>query len=451
MSTEIPVLYSQIKKEFDTALKNAAEGEYVPKPKSLYRYAKLKKEVVTELKNQNETAKNLLNEKSEYLISRYGITKLEAINIVLEVQAVEQNLKNQGAIFGNEVFNFALERPILSKQDYSEISSKSEQIMTSLIKIGKDDLLDKFSNLPLSPTERKFENLGLSPNAARIDFILTSEGPKIIEVNSQWVDAINALSGFAYVYGDTKASKNIIETLADMFPRNSNLAIINILQTSGSRELGATKELEILSSKLTKTNKIKTCEVIDPNKVRLSYLDKFDSFYLNLDPRAIGYQEPDWINFILKKVSSNPKSMFPRWRPILDKKVILTQIPKSNEYLVPTIPLAEFKNNKTKVVLKGDGYSLNSVFTSLDPMFNEYLEIALKDPEPYVIQPFVESKKISCWAYDSGSKKIKYIEKGYTKLNVWWINGKVVGILATISESPLISDKGFNTYPLIKD
>lgn len=59
MSTEIPVLYSQIKKEFDTALKNAAEGEYVPKPKLFYWYAKVTFFRINNKYNINNVINNL--------------------------------------------------------------------------------------------------------------------------------------------------------------------------------------------------------------------------------------------------------------------------------------------------------------------------------------------------------------------------------------------------------
>jgi len=36
------------------------------------------------------------------------------------------------------------------------------------------------------PIEERFEIIYFQTNAARIDFILTENGPKIIEINSQW-------------------------------------------------------------------------------------------------------------------------------------------------------------------------------------------------------------------------------------------------------------------------
>lgn len=451
MSTEIPVLYNQIKKEFDTALKNAAEGEYVPKPKALYRYTKLRREAVSEMRNLSLSTKKELEERSISLAKEYGINKLEATNIVLEVRATEDNLRKQGVFFGNEVFNFAIDRPVITKEEEQKIIKASDLAMTALGTASMSDLKKLFSGQQMFPTEAKFEENALSPNAARIDFILTETGPKIIEVNTQWVDAINALSGFAFVFGDLKVSKTVTEKFAQAFPQNSSLAIVNVQQTLGSRELGATKELEVLAKKLLQTDLIKRCEVIDPEKVRLSYLKGFDSFYLNFDPRALGYNEPDWIDIVLKKILENPKAMFPSWRPLLDKKIALTVIPNTEGYIVPTISLSDYKPINSPIIIKGDGYSLNSVVTSFDNNFQEYLELAKQEMSSYVVQPFLESKRFSAWVYDSGSKKIKYIRDGYTKLNVWWLNGQVIGMLVTMSETPLISDKGYNTYPLIKN
>lgn len=451
MSTEIPILYNEIKKEFNTALKNAAEGDYyLPRPKALDRYARLRRSTISQMRETNLSSKRALEKKSTDLTQEYDINKLNAMSVVLEVREIEKRLGDNGVFFGNEVFNFSIDRVVISKDEEIQIKNASNNIMAELQKLGRFDLTSLFANLPMYPTESRFEKNSLIPNAARIDFILTNDGPKIIEVNSQWVDAINALSGFATVFGDNKTVKNVMEKFAQSFPRNTSLALVNIQQTTGSRELGATLELENLAGKLLKTNLFRKCEVVDPNKVRLSYLNSFDSFYLNFDPRAVGYEEPDWIDLILKKIGNNPNSVFPKWRPLLDKKMVLTQIPNSESYLVPTTPFLDYQDSGQPVVLKGDGYSLNSVTTSYDENFPDSLKLAQKDPDSYVIQPFIEGKKFSGWVYDSSSKKIKYLTNGFTKLNVWWMNGQVVGMLATVSDSPTISDKDYNIYPLIK-
>lgn len=450
MTTEIPILYNAIRSKFDTALKNAVEGEYVPRPKSLDRYTKLRRSAISNMRLSNYSAIERLNETSTDLAQEYGITDMQATDITLSTWAIEQALKEEGALFGNETFNFALNRPTLSTNEKERIIEASAQAMQGLINLAKPQFRNLFPTLPMFPVESKFEELLLTPNAARIDFILTDNGPKIIEINSQWVDALNSLSAFTKVFGDLQTSRRIIETFAKSFKPNCSLAVIDVPQTSGSRSLGATKELEKLITKLLNTNRVKRCELIDPEKIRLSYLKEFDAFYVNCDPRVFGYQEPDWIEILLQKVSSDPEAMFPKWRPLLDKKFVLSLLPNPNMYVVPTTLLEDYKENGSPIVLKGDGYSLNSVAISTEPNFAKFLEYASQEPSSYIVQPFLESRKFSSWVYDTSAGKIRYIKNGYTKLNVWWLNGQVIGMLMTISDSSLISDKGFNTVPIIK-
>jgi len=450
MSIEIPILYNKIRREFNTALENAAEGEFVQKPESVGRYARLRIQSIRELKQQNRSATLRLDGCVSQLVQEYGISPLEATDITLRVWDIENRLKAEGAFFGTEVFNFALSRPVVTNDERAEIETASNDVMGNLISLAIPESKRLFPNLPMFPIEEKFDSLGLTPNAARIDFILTANGPKIIEVNSQWVDAINALAAFASVFGDQQMSKGIIERFARSFKTSASLALIDVPQTTGSRALGATKELEKLASRLLKIKSFRKCEVVDPEKVRTSYLEMFDSFYVNADPRSFGYKEPDWMELILKRVANDPNAMFPRWRPMLDKKFALTLIPNQSGYVTPSVPLAVYDGPPSQIVLKGDGYSLNSVSTSFDKNFIGVFTEAQKEPLAYIVQPFLEGKRFSSWVYDTGAKKIRYIADGYTKLNVWWINGQVVGMLTTISDSRLISDKGFNTIPLIK-
>jgi hypothetical protein len=450
MSVEIPILYNRIRQEFNKALENAADGEFVERPQSVGKYSKLRIQSINELRQQNRSAVARLNNSVSELTQTYGVSILEATDVTLRAWDIEQRLKVRGAFFGNEVFNFALGRPVITIKDREQIETASNYIMDNLVSLAGPGSKGLFPDLPMFPIEEKFDRLGLTPNAARIDFILTTDGPKIIEVNSQWVDAINTLAAFANVYGDQQMSKAVLGQFASLFKADSSLAIIDIPQTTGSRAIGAVKELEELAAQLLKTKSLKRCEVIDPEKVRLSYLESFDSFYLNCDPRSFGYKEPDWTEMVLKRVADNPAAMFPRWRPLIDKKIALTLIPNQNGYITPTTALLNYKGPLSEIVLKGDGYSLNSVSTSFDENFSDILARAQEEPLAYVVQPFLESNRLSTWVYDSGSKRIKYLRDGYTKLNVWWINGKVVGMLTTVSDSPLISDKGYNTLPLIK-
>lgn len=452
MSTEIPILYNRIRNEFNTALKNAAEGQYVPRPKSLDRYSQLRREAILQLKQQNKQAESRLASLSSRLAKEYPIDNMMAADVVLRAMDIEERLKKEGALFGSEVFNFAIDRPVLTKKDEQKIIDASNNVMVALQTATSSQTRLPFPRLPMTRVETEFENLALTPNAARIDFILTEKGPKIIEINSQWVDAINALSGFAKVCGDLRVSKKVVGAFVRSFRSGCALALIDIPQTTGSRELGATKELGFLAEKAQKTGFVRRCEVVNPEKIRLSYLKEFDAFYINCDPRFFGYQIPDWLTLILERVAQNPEAMFPSWRPMLDKKFVLSLLCNGElkDVIASTVPFSEFTGSDSPVVLKGDGYSLNSVVISTDPNFSKFWDYAKKEPNSYVIQPFLEGKRFSVWVYDSGTKKIKFVKDGYTKLNVWYLNSQVVGMLITISDSPYINDRAFNTVPLIK-
>ena len=230
--------------------------------------------------------------------------------------------------------------------------------------------------------------------------------------------------------------------------------------------------MEKLAKELLKTGRVKYVEILDPIKTNLEYLARFDSFYVNCDPKFFTNSSSDWILKIAEKAKSSLGSFFPAWRPSLDKKLLLAALARPTERLVdflsekgidvgflnnsivPTIPLSSLSEGvdfeQKPMVIKGDGYSLNAVALSKDPLFDSFLNYAKQESDCYVVQPYLEGKRIDAWVYDTGSEKVKFIKDGYTKLNVWVIKGKVVGMLLTISDNPLISDKGYNSIPIIR-
>ncbi|MDP3994673.1 MAG: hypothetical protein Q8P91_02495 [bacterium] len=450
MSTEIPILYNEIKKEFNKAMANANGGEFVERPKTLSILSKRKREFVQNTRLQNKTSIEQLNKESDELCDTYPISPSKAKDLILFSWITEERLSNEGSVFNNKPFNFALERYEISQKDKNLIESSSLAVIEELRNIGRENLKDKLSFLPLNPVEEMFENLNLSPNAARLDYILTKKGPKLIEINSQWVDAISALSGFQKVFGQTSEYKPI-DVFSEIINRK-RVAIIDINQSTAiSKSTGAIEELNSLARKLLNTRKPPVvCEVIDPEKTSLRYLNKFDYYYLNCDPRYFRFEIPDWLTYITDKAKRGSATIFPNWRPLLDKKYILSMM--SNECIAPTTPLTKeaYLDCDSPLVLKGDGYSLNSVVTSFDSNFKEMLGYAMEEPNAYVVQPYIESVIINSWVFDTDKRKVKFLKDAFTKLNVWVLGNRVVGMLLTLSDSPLISDKGYNCVPIFR-
>lgn len=453
MSTEIPILYREIQKEFKARMADPNETGFVERPASMERLGKRRRNFVQDARANNRQYVQRLDSDAAQLISLYGIDSLVAKDLTLRAWDIENRLKEEGAVFGNRVFNFALDRLVITPEEDRQIISASVNSMNSVDTLSGVNIS---TNVQLNAVEAEFESLKLTPNAARIDIVLTPDGPKVIEINSQWVDAIGALSGFISVYDSPTKGLQVLEDFSKNFPAGTKLAILNLKQTSGSRSDGAEEELNLLSKRLVKTkkNRIINCEVIDPNKIRLNYLDRFNCFYINCDPKYFSGDVPDWVEYVLRRVDSNKNAIFPRWRPTMDKKNILSLMcndPKNS--VISTLPLSDFDQSRLftdNIVVKGDGYSLNSVAVSGQPNFQDFVGYANQEPQNYVVQPFVESIRRDVWVFDSSSNRVKLIKDAYTKINVWIVNRQILGMLATFSDSPLISDKGYNVPLLVK-
>lgn len=449
MSTEIPILYNTLRSEFQLAMANADSGEYIPKPKGLDLLGKARRQFIDDSRLKNQSARKEIENKALGLSNEYGITRIEALDITTRAFMIRRSLKQEGVLFGGKCYNFIIDRNssnvVLSKDEEGKIISATGNVYRALLTLA-DGSPPKF--VELNETESEFEALKFRPNAMRVDFVLTEEGPMVIEINSQWVDAIGALSGFLSVYDNKSKSRKVINTFSRAFPVNSRLAIIDLAQTSGSRSSGATEELTTLANKVVGEGRIVRSEVIDPTKTRLEYLEQFDAFYINCDPKYFKFTPPDWIHVILRKIKQFG-FMFPAWRPSLDKKTTLLELQEVDS-VTPSRKLKDSQEIQGDYVLKGDGFSLNSVAVSTDSDFPKFVKYAQKQPDTYIVQPLLNSRRINAWVYNSSSDKIRRLENAFSKLNVWYLNDKVVGMLMTIDETPLISDKGYNAPPIIK-
>jgi len=462
----VPV-FNSIKREFNSLLSQADPEDFIPRPKSLSLLSKDRRRFIDSARQSNRSIRQLLSSQADELFSRYQISKLEAIDLTSLGWIYSQRLTEVGAVFGDLPFNFSLTRDRLTPEQLLNMTTGSLNAFRALQTIASSN--SPSATTSLSPVENGFDQLKLVPNAARIDLIQTPSGPKIIEINAQWVDAIAAVAGFASVFGSPFSATKTIRAFNSAYDPYSKLALIDIRQTTGTRQLGATLELQSLASSITGSGRIDYAEVIDPQKTRLDYLDKFNAFFVNCDPRYFNFDFPDWLQLIMEKTASNPNAMFPSWRPSVDKKTVLTQLfdptPALQDRLTqkgvdlallrqtitPTFTLDRYgrPTPEESVVIKGDGYSLNAVALPQSPSFDDFVSYALSEPTAYVVQPFLQDLRQNVWVYDTYSQIPILFTQAYCKYNLWIINDQVVGLLATFDQTPAISDRGYSTPPNI--
>lgn len=437
-----------LKGEFDRALKeNEGLGWKIQRPSHLSKVRKERGILINSIKTAtNNTLQEIKNRSGVYQPGT-----LRGVDLAVQSIQIQRQLTELGAVFGDKPYNFCL--PL--EWDKKLIEKIEDTALT-----GFNTLVQNTTDVNLSESatasECAFEDLKLIPNCARVDIVLKKEGPKIIEINSQWVDAIQALEAFQVTYLGQVRRPSPTDLMADCFPKGARVAIINLTSASGSRSSGCEQELQVLVGSLKRKNKFSGVEVVDPKKARLNYLGEFNAFYLNGEPSMMNGEISDWSQVILDKYIKGKATLFPLWRPSLDKKRALIETSANNLDFAKTLPWSRenaesLRKTSGSVVIKGDGYSSRAIALDGTPLYDGLSQDAEMFPDEYVVQPNlkqdVNERPAQILAYDTSAGKPVILETPASKINVWIINGKVAGLLVSYSKNDIISDKDFNMVP----
>lgn len=438
-----------LKNKFDQAMEKSKPNEFIDRPKTLSKATKMKfnllpsiKEVSKEVNIEIERRKKLFQNIDEKMCD------LDSYEYAISSMMTENKLIKLGAIYGNKAYNFCLSSLKIPSQDLKNINNVALQGFTNARKC-KPDIF------PRNSVEKYLNEKDLSMNGARVDIIQTNNGPKIIEINYQWVDGIQALEALRTVaFGVNKL--NVTDQLAQVYKDKSNLGIIFLNPATGSRENGEFRSLEIMAKKFVSKNIFSNVEIINPEIYRPEYIKKFSSLYIDGDPKMIyGSEIPDWLVTIYDKAKLQNITIFPTWNPQFDKKSILIEASRrwpelfANTYKFSDQQIPNIDINTPNWVLKGDGFSSRQVAISQTELFNNIYEDALLFPNEYVYQPKLQSVPIKpMWGFDTSSDEPVYLKNPNCKYNVWIIDGKIAGTMASISNKDIISDKDFNTIPI---
>lgn len=437
---------SQLRREFQSALSECADGDFVPRPAMLSKFDKQRRASIQSLQDIRRTQESELNRRARTINELLpNQTTLQSLDLAARSLWIQQQLRLNGAVFGESEFNFAINDLTLPKDVLKSVEDVALGAFSTIQEcepaLGQGPKIDMCLN-----------NQMLKPNGARVDIVLTKDGPKVIEVNMQWVDGIQALEAFQITYlGKTQKA---VELLAQTFKGCKRLAILDITKGSGSRSSGSQYELNALNTNLERRFNFSEIENMDPRKIVPDYLRRFDALYINGEPRMIAeplLQVYDWLDIIIDR--SKRGYVFPIWRPDLDKKKILIEASRRSSVFAPTLPYSEenllkAKQNLGFVVIKGDGYSSKSVGVEGTSEFNGISTDAKLFPDEFIIQPRLEPIKLDpMWCFDTSYNLPVYLSQPRSKFNVWIINGKVAGTLASISDRLVISDKDFNVVP----
>lgn len=451
MEFESFILASQaqklLQKEFLEALNGCGPEEKVNKPKTLSKAEKLKRRSLPEVRATSLSVQKELCTRSEAFISQ-GLDRLTSVEFAVKSLLTQNALEKSGAIFGDKSYNFCVDSLRLSNEEQEAIE-----------KVALEGYMKLLQCRPFSyssnRTEEFLNSMKLIPNGARVDLILTREGPKVIEANFQWVDGIQALEALKYTFrGGSRLSPT--ELFTGLFPNRERLGIVFLNPASGSSTSGETRSLEIMARNLKAKNSFSEIEILDPAKIRPEYLASFRSLYIDGDPRMVsGSEVPDWLKIIYSQVKSGSITIFPTWNPGFDKKPILIEASdRWPNLFAPTFAFAE--NNMLMVledtqewVIKGDGFSGNTVAISQTQLFASIWQDALMFPQEYVLQPKLTSMPIPpIWVFETSSNRPFLLKNPKCKFNVWIIGGKIAGTTASLSQEDIISDKDFNTVPI---
>lgn len=436
---------SILSREFKRALENAEPTTYIERPKSLEKLTKRRRLAVTGLKTARKESETEIMERANKISKVWPeIPQVTALDYAVKSIFLETDLARRGAVYGDKPWNFCLTPIRVARSDL--------ELIKQIAVLGLDTIISCLPNSKgqFSLTEQYLNSLNLKPNCARVDILLTNNGPKIIEVNANWVDAIQALSTFEFLTGGKL--KNIpVRTLYESLAPNYGLAIVNIAAGKGSRAAGPQNEMEALANNIKSLFDFLNVEVIDPNKIRAEYLKNFDGFYLNGDPRMIGSRDiPDWVQVIFDRVKNKSARVLPNWSPQYDRKQLMIEASiRSNDFM-PTLPFNKANLfGQSTYILKGESFSSQKVAFSNSENFDQLKTDASMFPNDYTVQEAAVIKPLpEVLAFDTSACEPVFIPNPNYKFNVWVIGGACVGIMVSISPDKTISDKDYNAIPI---
>lgn len=410
-----------------------ADGRPVLRPKSLARlYAQKQREEKSRLVTQANLEAEATRRMTDFLCQA-DLSGLEALDLAWRSLLIQNQLEKLGSLYGNNSFNFLLSPIQVSKSTFQLISDTALEGLNTIKSCSP--ITESGQNI----AETEIMKFGLVPNGARVDIILTDKGPRIIEINTQWVDAIQALQAMQQTYLGQPPYPLPVDTLGKQIKSQfaTRVGIVDISRGSGSRKTGSMREMEILAKTLKAYGYFSDVELLDPTKTRPEYFREFQSFYVNGDPKMLGSYYPiDWLQYIYK----TGNKIFPFWNPGYDTKLILIEAYQRKPDLFARTE--KYSTSKKEGFVKGRGYSSNSVIYGASTPLDE--------DNNYVWQEDLPSVPLeNQFGFDTSSGKPKFLQNPNSKLNVWIIGNKVVGIMVSASESKIISDKDFNCVPTI--
>ena len=336
----------------------AALGEatsFIKKPSELEKSQRGLARSTSLVREIRSDTKNEFQRRSQ-LFKKFGATTTEAANLAAKSLRMQLQLEQTGGTYGEKAVNFILDPLKLKREQLKQIER------TAL------DGFEVLKNIPTSEIQK--------PNGARVDIVIGRDGPKIIEVNTQWVDAFGILDSLNTINGGTYKPH---ETLAKFFDtgKYSKLGIIFINSARGSKETGERASLEFMAKVLVQRKLFNYVELLDPQKYRPDYIKTFPLLYVDGDPRMINPGITDLITLLRQR---SPGSVFPTWCPKYEEKSLLVSAyaQQPNLFAV-TYPFTR-GSPPQDFLLKGDSFSSKKVAlaNSADWVFLRYGLLTLR-------------------------------------------------------------------------
>jgi hypothetical protein len=364
-------------------------------------------------------------EKRSRDFQRLKANAMEATNLAAKSLRMQLQLEQYGGTYGEAAVNFVLDPLKLKREQVKQI----EETALEGLKVLK--------SIPTSEIQK--------PNGARVDIILGNQGPRIIEINSLWVDGFGILESLNKINGGIYKP---LETFVNIFStkRFSKLGIVFINPATGSREKGEQDSLAFLSQRLIETNQFNEIEILDPKRNRIDYINSFPALYVNGDPRMKSSGITDLITLLNKRLSG---SVFPTWCPKYeDKRLLISACLERQDLFAATYPFSRAMP-AYNWILKGNSFSSQRIAMPNTEGLKFLRDDALQFPDEYVYQEKITSTTLPpTWVFDTSSNIPRLLEKPNCKFNVWIVKDKVAGIMASLSDNLIISDKDFNCVPI---